>query len=153
MRKFGFCFVSDYLCVIITQAMSPFISYNFCQPSPPSHGRPKILNSLKGCNILCHSEAQDECKKSKVNAPGRIFQAASSGYSSSLSTIPSSSFKGLSSSRYCWYWPWFSTLALIPRGDCQLVLCPQDGDQDWKSWRTFKHANGSGVVVNSPCGF
>jgi hypothetical protein len=45
-----------------------------------------------------------------------ILYLVSSGYMSSLSGMPSSSRSGFNSSRYCWYWPLFSTLALMPVG-------------------------------------
>lgn len=45
---------------------------------------------------------------------GRVAYLACSGNRSSLRRMPSSSRNGLSSSRYCSYWPLFSVLALMP---------------------------------------
>lgn len=44
----------------------------------------------------------------------RLIYFCSSGYRSSFKGTPSSSRSGLSSARYCSYWPLFSTLALMP---------------------------------------
>lgn len=54
---------------------------------------------------------------------GRLAYLDSSGYRSSFSGMLSSSRRGLSSSRYCSYWPLFSTLALMPVLMLLAMLC------------------------------
>jgi hypothetical protein len=80
----------------------------------------------------------------------------SSGYRSSLSMMPSSSRRGFSSSRYCWYWPLFSTFALIPVTRLSalsarpfLALLPVSADLVL----TLEDPHGGGEIVNPSGGF